>query len=181
MKDVLAHSRGNGLVDFQTFPPTQIIQGFYNSCLNVSIHSVCEVPHHKLLGYLTWASIWEDSQLDNIQVVFQSVVAASTEKLSRETRCQFLFLKMVYAFYAGLFFALFWCSLSFCHICMKTNPLKSLVTESLMHRSNFWQIKCSALGQCPAVAPSHVQFFLRLRQEDFSSTLNPQLMSCMYS
>lgn len=151
---------------------------FKNSIIHAkvfSIHSDCEVPHHQLLGYLAWASIWEDSQLDNVQVVFQSVVAASTEKLSGEARCQFLLLKMVYTFHA-LFFALFQCSVSFHHISIRTNTLKSLVTVFLMHGSNFLQIKCSALGQCPEVAPSHVQFFLRLSQEDFSSTLSPQHM-----
>lgn len=41
---------------------------------------------------------------------------------------------------------------------------------SLIHQGNFWRVKSSPVSQCPAVALSHVQFFLKLSQTDFSST-----------
>lgn len=54
---------------------------------------------------------------------------------------------------------------------------------SLIHWGNFWQIKSSPVSQCPAVAPSHVQIFSQISQEDFSGTQPPRhctYLVCIY-
>lgn len=51
---------------------------------------------------------------------------------------------------------------------------------SLIHWGNFWQIKSSPVSQCPAVAPSHVQIFSQISQEDFSGTQPPRRVLILY-
>lgn len=69
-------------------------------------------------------------------------------------------------------FAHFWCVIWSCLHKNKDIEI-SCCRVSLMHWGNFWWIKSSPVRQCPAVAPSHVQLFLKLNQKDFSSTQPP--------